>query len=297
MDHREIETFRSVMQTRSMTLSAAALHTSQPNVSRLISRLQRELGLRLFQRVGLRLVPTPEAEALYAEVQRSFVGLTAIRDAAAAIRELGAGGLRIGASPALSIGVLPLALRVFRKSRPDAVVTVHTSDSATVCKWTSSGFCDFGLASFAPDMPELSAELLHQENGLCIVPGGHRLARKRRVHARDLDGEAFISLAATDRTRPEIDAAFNPDGRRLTLETPFAATICTMVAMGLGVSVVNPMVLRSLPLPNVTAIPFSPEVDFRCYAVRAAHRLSSAMGTEFLDCIREAFSTHRGERP
>ena len=64
MDYKEIETFRSVMQTRSMTLSAATLHTSQPNVSRLIARLQRELGFQLFQRVGLRLVPTPEAEAV-----------------------------------------------------------------------------------------------------------------------------------------------------------------------------------------------------------------------------------------
>ena len=64
MDFKQIETFRSVMQTRSMTVSAASLHTSQPNVSRLIAKLQKELGFRLFQRVGLRLVPTPEGQQL-----------------------------------------------------------------------------------------------------------------------------------------------------------------------------------------------------------------------------------------
>ena len=298
MDYKEIETFRSVMQTRSMTLSAATLHTSQPNVSRLIARLQRELGFQLFQRVGLRLVPTPEAEALYLEVQRSFVGLGAIKDAAGAIRELGAGGLKIGASPALSIGALPPALRLFRSRRPDVAITVHTSDPPPVGGGTASGFCDIGLASYVPDMPELATELVHKESGLCIVPAGHRLARKRRVQARDLDGEPFISLSSTDHTRAHIDAAFTPDRRRLTLETPYAATICTMVSMGLGVSVVNPMVVRCLPLPNVIALPFSPEVDFKCYSVRAAHRVQQALVGELLDCLREAaFSPRRAARP
>lgn len=293
MDFREIEAFRSVMLTRSMTLSAAALHTSQPNVSRLIARLQKEVGFRLFQRVGLRLVPTPEAEALYDEVQRSFAGLAAIEASAAAIREQGSGGLRIGASAALSLGVLPAAIRLFRRRRPDVSIKVLTSDSATVCKWAAAGQCDFGLASFVPDMPELAVELLHREDGLCIVPADHRLAKKRRVKAADLDGESFISLGASDLARAQVDAAFSPDRRRMNLETPYAATICTMVSMGLGVSVVNPMVLRCLPLPNVVALPFSPAVDFRCYWVRAGHRLEQALAQEFMLCVREVFAPRR----
>lgn len=291
MDFREIEAFRSVMLTRSMTHSAAALHTSQPNVSRLIARLQKQTGFRLFQRVGLRLVPTPEAEALYLEVQRSFSGLATIEQAAATIREQGSGGLRIGASAALSLGVLPAAIRLFRRHRPTVAIKVHTSDSATVCKWTAAGQCDFGLASFVPDMPEVAAELMHREDGLCIVPSNHRLAKQRRVRAGDLDGESFISLAATDLARAQIDAAFSPDRRRMNLETPYASTICTMVGMGLGVSVVNPMVLRFVTLPNVTVLPFSPAVEFRCYEVRAAHRLEQALAQEFMRCVREVFAS------
>jgi len=296
MDHRQIEAFRAVMLTRSMTVAASQLHTSQPNISRIIARLQKEAGFKLFQRVGLRLVPTPEAESLFREVQRSFVGLGAIQDAAAVIRELGSGALRIGASAALSVGVLPPAIRLFRQRRRDVAITVHTGDSPSVCKWVSEGFCDFGLASFLSGMPELTTELLHQEDGVCIVPLSHRLANRRRVHARDLDGEAFISLAPADQTRAKIDAAFVPDARRLSLETPQAVTICTMVSMGLGVSVVNPMVLRSLPLPNIKAIPFSPAVVFPCYSVRAAHRLDAALTVEFLDCVKQALAFPKRQR-
>ena len=76
----------------------------------------------------------------------------------------------------------------------------------------------------------------------------------------------------------------------MNLETPYAATICTMVSMGLGVSVVNPMVLRCLPLPGVVALPFAPAADFRCYAVRSAHRLEQALAQEFLRCVRDVFA-------
>ena len=292
MDFKQIEAFRSVMLTRSMTLSAAQLHTSQPNISRLITRLQRELDLKLFARVGLRLVPTPEAEALYVEVERTFVGLHNIRDAATTIKALGTGGLRIGASPALAIGVLPHAIQSFRIAHPDVLIRVHTSDSATVCKWVASGFCDFGLASYVPDLQEVKDRLLYRENGLCIVPEKHRLASKPLIRAKELDDESFISLASGDESRSKVDAAFKPGSRRMNLETPYAATICTMVGMGLGVSVVNPLVVRTLQMPRVKAIRFEPAVEFRVYSVHARQRIEQALCAEFLSCLAQVF-----ERP
>ena len=51
MNYRQIECFRAVMHTGSMTLAAAQLHTSQPNVSRAIALLQRETQLKLFERL------------------------------------------------------------------------------------------------------------------------------------------------------------------------------------------------------------------------------------------------------
>lgn len=61
MNYKQIEAFRAVMLTRSMTEAAAQLHTSQPNISRVIGQLEREAGFRLFERVGNRLAPTDEA--------------------------------------------------------------------------------------------------------------------------------------------------------------------------------------------------------------------------------------------
>ena len=59
MNFKQIEMFRAVMLSGSMTLAAKQLHTSQPNVSRAIALLQRETQLKLFDRVGVRVTPTP----------------------------------------------------------------------------------------------------------------------------------------------------------------------------------------------------------------------------------------------
>lgn len=73
MNFKQIEAFRAVMLTGSMTSAAGLLHTSQPNVSRWISLLEQRVGFVLFQRSGTRLIPTPEADAFYADVEKAFV--------------------------------------------------------------------------------------------------------------------------------------------------------------------------------------------------------------------------------
>lgn len=286
MNLRHIETFNAVMQTLSMTRAAELLHTSQSNISRTIGQLQRETGLRLFDRVGLRLVATPEAEALLKEVKRVYVSVDTISEAAERIRRLGAEGLRVAVSPALGTGLIPRALAAFRKRRPGISVTVHTSDSATICKWTEAGYCDFGLVAYVALPQGVEEHLLHRERAVCIVPDGHRLAGYSVVTPDDLAGECFISMPTTDRVRRAIDDLFVPETRRLELETSHAATICLMVAQGLGVSIVNPMLHRALALNNVVPVPFEPAMYFECHSVHAKHRLEQAIVPEFIETVQ-----------
>lgn len=282
MDFKQVETFRVVMQTRSMTAAAAQLHTSQPNISRLIAKLERSCGFKLFERVGLRLLPTPEAQTLHQEVERAFVGLHVIGERARVIRSEGTGLLRIGASPALTIGVVPRAVQALRTRFAEVAVAAYTSDSPTISQWVASGYCDIGLVSYPTDIAGVEHRLMHKEGGVCVVPRQHRLARKQRIEASDLANESFISLGGSDLARTHIDNAFQDVGRKLMLETTHATTVCALVAQGLGVSVVNPLVLRGLGRSDVKAIPFEPFVEFACFSVHAQHRLKSVLATEFI---------------
>jgi DNA-binding transcriptional LysR family regulator len=230
-------------------------------------------------------VPTPEAEALFREVERSFVSLQNLNDAAASIRRLGVGALRIGAVSSIATGLLPQVIKVFRRSYPDVPITVHISDSPTVTKWTASGFCDLGLVAYVVDSPGVQASVFHRERGVCVVPKSHPLAAKRKIRKKDLDGEPFISLPHGDATRALIDAAFQPDGRHLALEATFALVICTMVAAGLGVSIVNPLVIGNLHILDVKRVPFEPAIEFVSYLLRPTQRVEHALAQAFLDCL------------
>ncbi|MCP4433148.1 MAG: LysR family transcriptional regulator, partial [Gammaproteobacteria bacterium] len=75
MNLRQLEAFRAVMITRSITRASELLFVSQPAVTRLINDLESSVAFPLFQRIKKRLHPTPEAHAFYEEVERSFAGL------------------------------------------------------------------------------------------------------------------------------------------------------------------------------------------------------------------------------
>ena len=79
MRARQIEVFRMVMRCGTLTSAAEALNVSQPALSQILLHTEDELGFKLFQRVKGRLIPTPEAEDLYPEVERLFGDLEALR--------------------------------------------------------------------------------------------------------------------------------------------------------------------------------------------------------------------------
>ncbi|MCD9120888.1 LysR substrate-binding domain-containing protein [Cupriavidus sp. UGS-1] len=78
--------------------------------------------------------------------------------------------------------------------------------------------------------------------------------------------------------------------RKLTAETPYTATICAMVSMGLGVSVVNPLVIRSLRIAGANALPFQQAIAFDSYVLRARQHPQPALARAFLECLRRAIA-------
>src|SRR3984957_2975916 len=122
INSRQVEAFRAMMLTGSVTEAAKLMAVTQPAVSRLLRDFQALLKMELFERRGTGLVPTAAATALYTEVERSFVGLERIAAAAEEIRGRRTGTLRIAALPALpalSNGYLPRLAGHFLKQRPN----------------------------------------------------------------------------------------------------------------------------------------------------------------------------------
>jgi DNA-binding transcriptional LysR family regulator len=290
MNFRQIETFRAVMLTGSMTAAAAQLHTSQPNVSRTIAQLEAQIGYELFDRLPGRVLPTRGGEALFKEVERAFVGLDSVSEAARGIREMGAGTLRVAAAASISITAIPLAIRMFSERYPSVRLVVDTSDSSTIANWVATRHCDVGFVAYVSDKPGVAASVIHTEHAVCIMPAGHRLARKRRIGPADLAGERFISLPGGRPSRAAVDGGFpQHDGRVMALETTFASTICMMVSEGLGVSLVSPIVAGVMDVRGVVTRPFKPDVAYPSYLLLPQLAPRDMHASYLISCMRNAF--------
>ncbi|MCC7271389.1 MAG: LysR family transcriptional regulator [Alphaproteobacteria bacterium] len=291
MNLRQIDAFRSVMECGSMTAAARALGISQPNVSRLIAQLEATTGLRLFERRAGRLLTTDDGNALHAEVERSHAGLRRVQQAAADIKAFKHGRLRIVTVPALGYGFLPRAIRAFRLDHPDVTISLQLRGSATVIQWAGAQQCDIAIASNIAELAGVDVEPFAIVDGVCALPPGHPLAATRIVRPRHLAGAHFVSLPLDDDVRGQIDRIFEARRieRLLSLETQYSATVCSLVAEGLGVSIVNPISLRDFAHRGLVVRRFEPRVTFRSYLLIPRHRPRSRLAEAFLATMRQVY--------
>ncbi|WP_420957423.1 LysR substrate-binding domain-containing protein [Burkholderia gladioli] len=269
MNQRQIEAFRLVMLRGSMTAAAEEMGTSQPSVSRLIAELEAATGLALFVRHGGRIRATDAGTAFYREVDRSFVGLEKLGQAAREIRQFGSGRLRLVAAPIMALSFLPAVIEDFLAEHPRVAVSLEMRSEGTIQRWASSSSCDIGFATTPPEVVEVTSVNLYRLPGVCALPAGHGLAARERIVAADLRGERLILPSYADDTRASVNRVLRQAqaDQVPAIETPYGATICALVARGLGVGVVNPLAIAGTDPTRIVFRPFAPEILFRGFTV------------------------------
>ncbi len=297
LNPRQIEAFRTVIVTGGVTSAARALNISQPAVTRLIHDLQYALGLTLFERRGTRLVPTNEALSLYREVERQFVGLEQIQNTARNLREGLSGSLRIAALPTFNVGFLSRVIAAYLKERPGLDVAIYGSISSQVVDWVSTGFCDIGFAQYPLDFPNIEVEALPSVSAVAVLPEGHRLAGKAFLEPRDFVDEPFVSLAGSTLWRYRTDALFSAARvtRQIRVETPLSMIVCSLVASGAGIGLVDPYTAAEYGGRGIVVRPFRPAVLYDIGTVWPAGRFRSPLVSDFVDRVRTAVAAMSAE--
>jgi DNA-binding transcriptional LysR family regulator len=287
---RQIEAFRAVMVTGSTTDAAVLMGVTQPAVSKLLREFQLQLKLKLFERRGTGIAPTAEAVTLFSEVERSYIGVERIAEAAREIRLRRAGLLRIAALPALANGFLPRFAGNFVASRPELDLELSGVISTLVVDWAVNRQCDLGFASPQIDHPALKKVAMPSLPYVAVIPEGHKLARKSTLAPKDFDGENFISLNHSTQSRRQIDTIFANYGvsRVMRVETPLSEIVCGLVSSGLGVGICDPFTASEFAGRGVVARPFRPQVTIEIFALYPTHQTPTAIGFEFI----QQFAAH-----
>lgn len=280
---RQIEAFQAVMRCGSMTAAAEILHVTQPAVSRLVREFEASVGMELFQRAGSRIVPTSDARQLHAEIERHFVGIGRISRAAEEIRTSRKGSVRVAAIAALSIGVLNQAVHNFMESRPGVRVRLHTDNSLNIAHLVAMRHTDIGFVGPVPAAPGVRVMPLPEAPAVCLLPSRHSLTRLPFIRPEHLRGRPLVSLAEENPLRQRFDALLLSRGIETipVVETSLAASVSALVALRLGVAVIDPFLVQYLPRPGVVVRPFVPQIPSRHSALLPAHQAQRHLVMEF----------------
>jgi DNA-binding transcriptional LysR family regulator len=238
---RQIEAFRAVMLTGSVVGAARQMSVTQPGVSRTIGLMELRIGYPLFERRGRRLVPTPEAEALYREIEQLYGSIERISQVAQDIRFQRAGALRVATLPALAQWLVPRAIARFQSTRPNVTVFVQSLPSRQIAELVSTRQFDLGVVEMPVSRPAIEIEPLAPVSSMAVLPAKHRLATKKQISLKDLDGERMVMLSQHSFVRYQLDEAFSSLGvaPNVVLETPSSSIACALVAAGAGITLVS----------------------------------------------------------
>lgn len=287
LTHRQLEIFRSLMQTLNVTETAVQLCSSQPTISRELKVLEDGLGFELFRRDKRRLEVTQRAIALHVIVQRSFVSLDEIGRAAEAIRGDRLQRVSVACLPAFAHALIPQAIQRFRSNHREAAIKVHSIEESVLTRELLNQI--FDLAVVEGRVPGGLGTLKHRDVGqlLCVLPPDHPLTRYDRLEIEQMEGADFIYYSEEDSYRRQIDALFDTSGvsRNLMVETTTATSIGAMVMEGVGISIVNPLTALAFEGGRLTLRPLAETIPYSLNIWQPDQMRQSQWSAGFVDAI------------
>jgi len=290
---KHIEAFRSVMLAGSVVGAAKLLNVTQPGVSRTIGLLELRLGFALFVRQGRKLIPTPEAEALFREVEPLYSGVERIAQVAQDIRLRRTGALRVACLPALAQGLVPHAVAQLLDTRPNVTVFLQSLPSRQIADLVATYQFDIGVVELPLARQAIDFEPLPAAQVVVVLPPKHPLTRKKVISCKDLNDERMILLSQHSYLRYQIDDAFQSEGAtaNVLMETPSSSIACALVAAGAGITLVGRLTAAYFAQSEVVIRPLKTEVITRYALIYPQTASRSPLAEIFAALLKEQASS------
>ncbi len=299
MRFRQVEAFRATMLTGTITGAAEHLCITQPSTSRLVADLESNLGFKLFDRSAGRLQPTPEGILFYSDVEKSFIGLDKLENTATRIRNELTGHLHISSTPSLSTSLVPGAIELFLQKRPKVMIDLVVQFPADILESLQSQITDIAFTFPLAISSGVKQESLIETNFVCAIPEKHPLAKKDSLELSDFHGEKFISLLPSGPVDwSKVERAFQQAGvvPKSQIFTQQAHTAYSLVAKGLGLSIIEPFSAHPWINSGVVIRPLHPSIQVSYALGFPAHKVQSGLTQEFVKAVKEYLRLHPPHR-
>jgi len=247
MELRQLQYALQIAIEKNFSRAAEKLHIAQPSLSQQLSKLEKEIGVLLFQRTT-NSVEVTHAGSLFVEKAQAILDMVEqLKREMDDISQMRKGKLVVGSLPITGAHVLPLVLPVFQERYPEIEIMLVEETTANLEHLTASGQIDISLLSLPLMDDSLTYEPLLEEEIVLALPPQHRLAKANRpVRIEELRDEPFITLKKGQGFRQitlELceQAGFVP---RIVFESSNIETVQSLVAAGMGIAFVPQMISR-----------------------------------------------------
>lgn len=292
MNLRQMEVFRAVMLTGGVGGAAELLHVSQPAISKMLAQTQRQLAFRLFERVKGRLVPTPEAQALLAEIEALWRGVERVRDVSRSLAAPRSGTLSLAMSASLAPYLVPRSLALLAERFPGVQTRMEILVVPIMVESLLDHSADLGIALLPNDHPNLVRVKSYQCGFACVAPPSHRLAKKRVVSAADLVGERVIGSPPDTPYGQALQRAYGQEARALDvhMHVRSATSACWQAQAGGGVAVVDRAAVAGATFSDLAVRPFQCRERLPVALLRNRYRPLSLLQEAFCDVFNTVWN-------
>jgi LysR family hydrogen peroxide-inducible transcriptional activator len=303
MEIHQLEYLVAVAEEGSISKAARRVGVAQPSLSQQVKRLEDDLGHRLLDRLPKGVVLTEAGRQLLEHARRVLAEIADARRRIGDTPTHPAGALAVGAIPTVAPFLLPGVLRRFASRWPDVKLTVVEDVTERLLEMLERGELDVAVMSSADVPATVHCERIASESLRLMLPAKHRLARGggkgKAIPWRAVEGERLLVLQEMHCLAGQVSRFCD----RTRVRTPVfmrgaqLSTIASMVAAGLGVSVVPEMMCRAGAWPGCAVRPLageSPERDITVAWSLLRYRTNAARAFEAM--LRAAVHPRRGDR-
>lgn len=258
LDSRQLRAFMLLARTGSFTQAARELYLSQSAVSHSMKALEQDVGCRLLDRMGKKVLLTQAGEQLLQHAEKILGEMDTARGSLEQLGKWGRSRLRIGASTTACQYILPTVLREFKESFPQCAITIEPGDTPRAIELLQSNRIDLALTLEPKREEQLEFHPLFADELEFILSPLHPWAVAQKVTRLEIPKQNYVLYNKGSYTFRLVEDYFQQEQIVLNtfIELGSMEAIKELVKLGLGVSILAPWIAqKELAEQSLVALP------------------------------------------
>lgn len=246
MELRLLKVFSAIAESGSLVTAAAKLHLTPSAISHSLKALETDLGCRLFERVGKRMVLNQAGDQLLLGIREPLLSLESAAEGIKRLGHWGAPRLRIGAPPAVCEYLLPGVIRELKRTYPSLELQIASGDAIQMLDLIRETKVDLALGAFLESSAGLEIRPIFRDELMFVFAPGHSWTDERSLTRETIAAQTFIGFPRASFITRSFTDHLRSSGivPKILMEVDNLGAIVELVKSNLGVTILAPWMIN-----------------------------------------------------